>query len=193
MKKTLTMVLALVLVFALGVGGTLAWLNDKTEAVTNVFTPSTIGVTLVEEAGGTTKQFKMVPGHTITKDPKATVVADSEDCYLFVKIEKSANYDTYLEEYNIAEGWTEHTDGVYYRVFDSKDTANTNVMGTPYSVLEDDQVKVKESVTKEMMDAIKNGEADEPTLTFTAYATQLYKNNTEKFEVSVAWTNAQAN
>lgn len=179
-KKTLALLAALVLVVGCIIGGTLAWLTAKTDAVVNTFSTSDIEITLTE----TEAEYKMVPGWTIAKDPKATVLAGSEECFLFVKLEKSANFDDYMT-YEIADGWTVLTgvDGVYYREVKTAD------MGTAYSVLKDDQVAVKSTVTKEMMNGLK--EADYPTLTITAYASQLYKNNTEKFDAVTAWNNAQ--
>lgn len=49
---------------------------------------------------------------------------------------------------------------------------------------------VKEEVTKEQMNAL-DSESSYPTLTFTAYAVQLYKSNTEQFEPAEAWEIAQ--
>lgn len=166
------------------IGGTVAWLTTRTTEVKNTFTTSDIDITLEE----TTKEYKMIPGWTIKKDPKATVVEGSEDCYLFVKAEKSANFDGFMT-YEIAGGWTEldGVEGVYYRIFDSKDTTNTNAMGTGYSILKDDQVQVKGTVTKVAMEDLT--ENAKPTLTFTAYASQLYKNNNDKFTPGEAWGN----
>ena len=82
MKKKITLLLSLVLAVAMGIGGTLAWLTAKTEAVKNTFTVGNINITLTE----TTTNYKMVPGQTIAKDPKVTVKAGSEACWLFVKI-----------------------------------------------------------------------------------------------------------
>ena len=93
-KKGLAMVLALVLLAVCAVSGTLAWLTAKSEVVTNTFTTSDIKVELKETTG---QKYKMIPGYTISKDPKATVLAGSEECYLFVKLDKSTNFDTYLE------------------------------------------------------------------------------------------------
>ena len=129
----------------------------------------------------------MVPGYEIKKDPKAWVVDGSEECYLFVKLEKSANFDTYLE-YAVADGWTKLdgvTDTVYYRVVDG----TTNQIGTAYSVLKNNQVTVLGTVTKEQMNALNAAGAVKPTLTITAYASQLYKNNTETFTAAEAWAN----
>ena len=89
--KAFAVILAAVLILGGAIGGTMAWLIDGTEAVANVFTDSDINITLVEEAKSKPDAFKMIPGHTITKDPKVTVKSGSEDCYLFVKIDKSEN------------------------------------------------------------------------------------------------------
>lgn len=183
-KKGLAMVLALVLLAVCAVSGTLAWLTAKSDTVVNTFTTSDIKVKL-EETTGT--EYKMIPGYTIGKDPKATVLEGSEECYLFVKLDKSTNFDTYLE-YVIADGWTK-LDGVagtvYYRVVDG----TTNQIGTAYSVLKDDQVTVKGSVTKAQMNDLDAAGAVKPTLTITAYASQLYKSAGVEFTPAEAWAN----
>lgn len=186
-KKALALLLSLVLVIGCVAGGTLAWLTATSNEVNNVFTTSDIGVTLEESDD---LNLKMVPGWTITKDPKATVTAGSEDCYLFVKVEKSANFDDFMT-YAIAEGWTALSDGVYYMIFDSKDADNENEMGTAYSVLKDDQVKVKDTVTKENMKALTDD--TKPNLSFTAYAVQLYRENGTQFTAAEAWAMVSGN
>lgn len=186
-KKALAMLLSLVLVIGCVAGGTLAWLTATSNEVNNVFTTSDIGVTLEESND---LNLKMVPGWTITKDPKATVTTGSEDCYLFVKVEKSANFDDFMT-YAIAEDWTELSDGVYYMIFDSKNAENENEMGTAYSVLKDDQVKVKDTVTKEDMKALTD--ETKPNLSFTAYAVQLYRENGTQFTVAEAWAMVNGN
>lgn len=162
--------LALVLVVAVAsVGGTIAWLTDKTDPVTNTFTVGDINIELNE----TTTNYKMVPGNTIAKDPKVTVKAGSEACWLFVKIEKSSNLDSFIT-YSVDEGndkWTKLTgvtgvDNVYYREVAAV-TADTS-----FDVLKSNQVTVKDTVTKEMMEGLKVEGALQPTLTFTAYAVQ---------------------
>lgn len=178
MKKGFALILALVLAVGCVVGGTLAWLTAQSETVTNTFTTSNITVKL-EESTGTT--YKMIPGYTISKNPKATVVAGSEECWLFVKLEKSTNFDQYLT-YAMADGWTpvEGQTNVYARK-----VVSANI-GIPYSVLKDDQVKVLGTVTKKMMTDAKTAQ---PTLKITAYASQLHKNATEEFSAQEAWAN----
>lgn len=181
--KTFVAMLALVLVIGCAVGGTVAWLTAQTDSVVNTFTTSDIKVKLEENTG---TEYKMIPGYTISKDPKATVLSGSEECYLFVKLDESTNFKNYMT-YEMDEGWTvvPGETNVYYRVVDG----TNNKIGTPYSVLKNNQVTVKDSVTKEQMNALDNGTAANPTLTVTAYASQLYKNATETFSAAKAWEN----
>lgn len=184
-KKGLAMVLALVLLAVCAVSGTLAWLTAKSDTVVNTFITSDIKVELTE----TNETYKMVPGYDIHKDPKAKVLAGSEECFLFVKLEKSQNFDTFLT-YEMADGWTQLTtdkdgkaisDLVYYRKVLTKD------INTAYSVLANDQVTVKGEVTKAMMDGLTTETL--PKLTITAYASQLYKSAGAEFTAAEAWTN----
>ena len=153
----------------------------------STFTDSDIDITLKETTGN---GYKMVPGYTISKDPKVTVLKGSEKCYLFVKLEKSENFDSFLT-YEIAADWTQLTDaegknvdGVYYRTVEASDADQE------FEVLANNQVTVKgEGVTKEMMNELKSGTASKPTLTVTAYASQFNKTATESFDFNTAWTN----
>ena len=172
MKKKLTVSLAvLALVACMTAGATLAWLTAKTSSVTNTFTYGDINIELKETTG---ESYKMVPGNTIAKDPKVTVKANSEACWLFVKVEKSDNFDDFMT-YGIADGWTklDGVDGVYYREVTSSTT------DTVYDVLSGNSVTVKTTVTKEQFNSLTSN----PTLTFTAYACQ--KDNV--FTAADAW------
>ena len=180
MKKKVSSIVAVVLVLCCAIGGTLAWLTAKSDVVTNTFTPSNIKIELKETTGA---QYKMVPGYTIEKDPAAKVLAGSEECWLFVKIEKSGNFDQYLT-YEPANGWepvAEETN-VYAR------KVTTAEIGTAYSVLLNNQVTVKSDVTEAMMEGLNT--ANYPTLTITAYASQLYKSAGVEFTAAEAWANA---
>ena len=166
MKKKLMTVLALVLVIAMSVAGTYAYLTHITAPITNTFTVGNIDIGLAE----TTTDFKMVPGCDIAKDPKVTVEANSEDCWLFVRIDESSNLKDFIS-YAVAEGWTQG-DGtnipsnVWYRSVADPTTAQT------FSVLAGDKVTVNNDVTKTMMDGLEVSGAIQPTLTFTACAVQ---------------------
>lgn len=181
MKKKVLSIVAVVLVLCCAIGGTLAWLTDKTGPVVNTFTVGDINIELAESEN---LDLKMVPGNTITKDPFITVKANSEKCWLFVKVVKSATYSDFLDDYKMAAGWTALTgeEGVYYQVVDAS-TANQ-----VFEVLLNNQVTVKGTVTKAQMEGIKNNTAAAPTLTFTAYAVQFDNVAT----AADAWTKANA-
>ena len=127
--------LALVLVVAVAsVGGTIAWLTDKTDAVTNTFTVGDINIELKEtlKPDGTTLapnekwEAKLIPGTTYAKDPVVTVKANSEECYLFVKFEEINNPSNYLEYSSNLKGpeWTQldqdANKNVWYKVVESR-------------------------------------------------------------------------
>ena len=205
--RPIAAMLAVALLIGCGIGGTIAWLTDTSDDVVNTFTVGDVEVGL-EETTGT--EYKMIPGWTIDKDPEAWVTADSEDCYLFIKVVEDKGVVTYTPagsktpvttkwsdflSYEIADGWTKLTSAstggtaVYYRIFEANleagEESNGNVKGTEYPILKNDKVSVNPDVTKEMMDAVT--EDTRPTLTFTAYAVQLDNTNTTEFTAEAAW------
>lgn len=190
-KKSLALVLALAMIVVCVVGGTLAWLTATTGSVTNTFTYGDINIKLeetdatVSADGSATKEFKMIPGYTIDKDPKVTVKAGSEKCYLFVKVAESDNFDTFMT-YDMADGWTAlaGVNGVYYRVVDASAT------NQEFGVLKNDKVTVSGDVTKTMLNGLT--EATQPTLTFTAYACQYNSSNGTSFTAEAAWAKVGA-
>lgn len=165
--KLVVAMLAVTLLIGCAIGGTVAWLTDKTTAVTNTFTYGDINITLAETIG---TNYKIIPGVDIKKDPKVTVEADSEACWLFVKVEKEGTFVENKVTYSIATGWTQG-DGtnipsdVYYR---SVTASNAD---QPFGVLSDDKITVSEELTKAEINNL-NGAAKTPKLTFTAYAVQ---------------------
>lgn len=139
MKKKLMTVLALVLVIAMSVAGTYAYLTSQAK-VENTFTVGKVAITLDEsksdDAGhlDTTvprvkgNTYKLMPGHEYGKDPIVHVVADSESCYVFVKVEDGlANIETATQDYpSIAmqianKGWTLLSGNVYYKLVSAAD------------------------------------------------------------------------
>ena len=168
--KIAALIAAIVLVIGCTAGGTVAWLVSKPKPIVNVFTVGNINAELAE----TKKEFKIVPGVEIAKDPVATVKANSEDCYLFVQLTE-ANWPTFTEadnttrkvEYEIAKGWTKLEDGVYYREVAKSDTEDQN-----FHVLQDDKVTVSSTLTKEEASKIKTTATEAPKLTVAVYAVQ---------------------
>ena len=93
-KKLLIMSVAMVLVCAFAVGMTLAYLTS-TDRVVNTFTVGNVQIKLdeaeVDQYGvpqGSpaprvkANSYKLIPGHTYTKDPTVTVLSGSESSYI---------------------------------------------------------------------------------------------------------------
>ena len=182
MKKTLTMVLALVLVAAISVGATLAYLTS-TDKVVNTFTVGNVAITLDEakvdangkaltgEAAERVKanSYKLMPGHTYTKDPIVHVSSDSEDCYLFVKV---TNEIAAIEDENSTvaaqmarNGWTliDENNGIYvYGTNNALTKVSKNANVPVFSTF-----KIAGTVTNDELKAY-NGE----TIVVNAYAIQ---------------------
>lgn len=185
-KKALAVLLSLVLVIGCIAGGTLAWLIDTTDPVTNTFTVGDIALTLKESpynvekneysapAENVTNSYPLIPGNSYKKDPVVEVAAGSEDCYLFVKIVETNNPSTYLTYTLALDGWTQLAGqtGVYYRTVAKTDTTRS------WKLLTGDTISVKDTIVKAgtntegtdlvAMPALNN----QPQLIFTAYAVQ---------------------
>lgn len=181
--KAFVAILALVLALGCAAGGTFAWLTAQTSTVTNTFTYGDINITLGETTGDS---YKIIPGVNIEKDPKVTVEANSEACWLFVMVEKEGTFVTGKVTYSIAEGWTQGkgTGGiptdVYYREVSAEDAKT----GKNYYVLTGDEthpngvITVSDTLTKDDIKAITDD--NQPKLKFTAYAVQ--KDGIDKVE-----------
>ena len=171
--KLVVAMLAVTLLIGCAIGGTVAWLTAKTDPVVNTFTYGDINITLAETTG---TDYKIIPGKDINKDPKVTVKANSEACWLFVKV-KAENWPNFVKEdgtlkvaYAIDNNWTKG-DGtkipsdVYYR---SVTASNAD---QPFGVLSGDKITVSDELTKAEINNL-NDAAKTPKLTFTAYAVQ---------------------
>lgn len=170
-KRTVALLMAAVLLFGAAVGGTLAWLQDSTDPIVNTFTAGHVKIGL-EETKPDSQTAKMVPGATIEKDPKITVAAGSEACYVYVKVETAAGEGAYAFDKYISyelDGWTalEGVANVFYKTVNAA-TANE---GTTLNILVDEEVTVLNTVTSTMLEKVSNDEID-VTMTFTGYAVQ---------------------
>lgn len=197
-KKAIVAVVALVLVLCCAMGGTLAWLVDSTTEVKNTFTYGDINIGLSESDD---LDLKMIPGNSIKKDPVVTVKEGSEASWLFVKVEKSNNFDSFMK-YAVDSDWTlldTSDDGLtsvyYYNGTDLnallQEDKSFNILGTgSYDnyTWQENEVFVMPTVKKDDL----KGLTDEtlPTLTFTAYAVQRDTNITTAVQ---AWDIAMGN
>ena len=209
-KKSMIAVVAVVFALCFAIGGTLAWLIDTTSEVKNTFTVGDINIELWEHnyesdtLGSDTvtgnDNYKMIPGDTLPKDPYVIVKANSEACWLFVKVEKSGNFDDFMT-CDIADGWTALNDadndgvaddGVYYREVGATGDNDSN----PFYILENNKVTVNGEVTKDKLSALASEGVELPTLTFTAYAVQsdnVVDKNYNGTAADEEWVIAQGN
>lgn len=145
MKKTLTIILAFVLVIAMSVAGTVAYLTSR-DSVTNTFTVGKVAITLDEakvDANGAAvtpeervkaNSYKLIPGHAYTKDPIIHVDANSEKCWLFVKVENgiseiedSTNSTNTIAAQLAANGWSAVTGAAGVYAYKQSVAGGTNV------------------------------------------------------------------
>ena len=201
MKKKILKVLALVACAVLlvvgSIAGTYAFLTFKTDTVTNTFTYGNIQITLneanVTEYGvvdGDTRvkanEYKLIPGHNYVKDPTITVLADSEACYLFVKVVNGISEieaDTTIAAQMAENGWKvlDSAAGIYYysAVVETSDEDQTvDVFG--------------EFTIKTGANVSGYGDA---TIEVTAYAVQADGVTGDNFaaKAATAWTNGGFN
>ena len=174
-RKVLIIALCAVLLVSISVMGTMAYLTSK-DSVTNTFTVGKVGIELDEalvDANGKEitgenakrvkeNKYKLLPGLDYDKDPTIRVADDSENCWLFVKVEngiaaiESGSIATQMAE----QGWTlvDGTTNIYGR-------AAANKAGDSVKVFE--HFTIKDDVNNTTL-ATYNGK----TIVVTAYAIQ---------------------
>lgn len=159
-KSLIWLIAASALLFAVGVGVTVALLVSSSNTVNNTFTVGAVSITLTETTG---REYKMTPGVTVKKDPTVTVQSGSEGCWLFVKVEKANDFDSYCT-YEMQDGWTALAghDGVFYRAVE-KSPANQ-----AFPVLKNNSILIRDTLTEEQLNTV----TEKPALKFTAYAVQ---------------------
>lgn len=131
-KNLLMMALSLCLVAVVAVGGTLAYLSDSSDSVTNTFSFGTIDVTLSEDQPDVTgnetitvnedngySYANVVPGQTLNKAPKLTVTT-TVDAYVFARVTVGEN----MNLGNITKGWTQvpETNNVWYKAVSGQES-----------------------------------------------------------------------
>lgn len=159
-KSHIWLIVASVLLLTLSVGVTIAYLVSSSNTVKNTFTYGAVSITLAETTGG---EYKTTPGVAVAKDPAVTVIAGSEACWLFVRVEKTGTFDAFCT-YEIGDGWTALAghNGVYYRLV-ARSSENA-----VFQVLKNDCILIKDTLTEEQLNAV----TENPTLQITAYAAQ---------------------
>lgn len=183
-RKILVSLAALALVAAISIGGTIAYLTS-TDKVENSFTVGKVAITLDEskvDINGTAvtpaarvkaNTYKLMPGHPYTKDPTVHVDADSEDSWIFVKVENGIsdieaaeatgeNAYTPIAKQITNNGWTQ-LDGktnIYYKKYTAGTTDKDLAVFGNFKIADNAQ------------DISGWGAAANAKITVTAYAVQ---------------------
>ena len=146
-RNIIALLLCAILLIGASVAGTVAYLTSQSKVV-NTFTVGKVIITLDEtDTDGDDNMddnvtvvvdgdeivpdkanaYKLIPGHTYTKDPVIHVDADSESCWVFVQvINDIENFEvgTTISDQIRANNW-QPVDGfsnVYYQVYDADQT-----------------------------------------------------------------------
>lgn len=173
-KKVLALVLCAALLMAGTVAVTLAYLSYTTAPVVNTFTVGQVVIDLDETdvdvygvKDGQTRvkenTYKLIPGHSYTKDPIVHVQSGSEVCWLFVKVEDeiAAIQDaTTVAAQMAAKGWTLVADQTNVYAYAEKVDAREAAVDVP--VFESFKIKGDADVAA----------YDGKTIKVTAYAVQ---------------------
>lgn len=182
-SKALVLTLCAVLLVVATVMGTMAYLTS-TDTVTNTFTVGKVALTLDEAKVNTDgtpaanadrvkeNAYKLIPGHSYTKDPTVHVTADSEDSYIFVKVEngiaaleaaKVENVYQPIADQITTNGWTalDGVTGVYYKVYTNGQPEKDMKVFNDFTIADDASTR----------DAWNNVGSD-TKVTVTAYAVQ---------------------
>ena len=205
-SKVLVLVLAVLLIVGVSVGGTLAWLQAKTENVTNTFTSAELfadpgsqftiwehkaadtdkdGIYTIEanaqEVPGNT--YDVLPGVNIPKDPTVDIVNLLENAYLYIKVTGlpmagglSATIDS-----TCWEALGDNYPGIYVY----KDANGSNVI-TPTNALQVNILTQNQDGTAISVPVNYDGTAI-GDLTFYAYMVQAAGNGDDAVD---AWDNA---
>lgn len=184
-SKAILMALCAVLLVAASVMGTLAYLTS-TDEVVNTFTVGNVVITMDEtdfdNSTPTAERDKanvyhLLPGHEYVKDPIVHVDADSEDCYLFVKVvneiaaieEKGtteAPATTTVAAQMAANGW-KAVDGQTGVFVYTKNTENPFAVAGGTNVTVFEKFVIDDTVNNTTLAGYNN-----KTITVTAYAIQ---------------------
>ena len=180
--KIASVMLAVIAVFA--VSPTLAWLSATTDPVVNYFSGGAIALTLDEAPVDTDgkaidgdrvqeNHYKYMAGAELDKDPTVTVLANSEDCYVYVCVDNELPGDLFSIDINTTAWTLVSTSGnmTIYRYATAVESSTSDQALTPVFT----KVTVSENLTSDDIT-----ELGTKTLTVTAFAIQTASLTTDE-------------
>ena len=179
MKKIFLSSLALILILIFSVSATYAYLTDSAVAV-NTFAVGQVGISLAEDtAARSIGSNILIPGLTYEKKPVITVDAESQPCWLFIRLENGvedieAEGDTSIAAQLEKNGWLplEDTEDIYYY---------SSVVSAGESIKTFESFTVSKAATAQQLAACNNA-----SVGMTSYAVQAAGFDS----AAVAWAEA---
>lgn len=200
-KKVLLLVVVAILLVVATVFTTLAWLTSQTETVTNTFTYGKVEITMdetkVTEYGEadpgaservTENTYKLIPGHTYLKDPTIHVDADSEECYIFVKIDNQLGNAASFQLTDLQAAYSTTDAAVPWQKYDTQSVGNVSVYYFPTAVLPGAEIEVFSEFTFSSAVSDMSPYVDKKII-LTAYAIQAegFTGDDGQIQVDSAW------
>ena len=126
--KPLAALVALVLILGAVVGGTLAYLAARTDAIVNTFNPTKVDITVEEDFNGETKEDVKIKNNGDTEVYiRATYVVTWKDAAENVYPEQPQQGVDYTISLNLEQGWI-YYNGYYYYTAPVAPGASTGVL-----------------------------------------------------------------
>ena len=197
-KNVLTMAMSVALVGVIAVGGTMAYLTARDDAVTNSFQfvtggadgkvitvelkepqPTNIGTATIKAGGSEDTGWEyenVVPGQTLEKKPNVTVTAYTPT-YVYIKVEEDnvkIDKSTFNDEWIALDG----VDGVYYHEV----TANEITEAGADHEIELGDIFTQVIVPEVAEDALKTTELDDVKISIAAVAVGSFKDAKDAYD-----------
>lgn len=178
----LLIIIIVVLLFPI-IGETVAWLTKESNLLINKFTYGNIKISISESniSNDTNdSNYTIMPGLSIVKDTVVMVDKNSEDCFVFVKIEQTDNFDDFMF-YSMEDNWKQlqGMDNIYYIEVDK------NNKQQKFNVIKDNVINVRADLKKESFDLLTDD--NYPSISVSAYAIQRNSNIDAISTAEKAW------
>lgn len=136
-KKSVSLIVALVLILVFAIGGTVAYIATHTDPVINKFTPTTSSITVDEKVDGVQKT-------------EITVKNTSLDVPVYVRVALVANMidgdkvtgSAAVPGFTLGDGWVKIGEYYYYKTPVAPEASTGNLLNTPMTLDENTQVVV---------------------------------------------------
>lgn len=185
LKKSAMLLAALMLIFTVSVGATLAYIIDTDEPITNVFKPSQVACEVVEAFDGSTKSSVKIQNIGNTDSYiRAAIVVTWKDTSGNVYGKAPVLNDDYSLEIS-GTGWTKGADNYYYHNNYVTPDERTSVLITESKQLKDCENKdytlsveiLAEAIQSKPADAVDSWDNAKVNLTGNADGTALTVTN----------------